>query len=251
MRLPLKDKEMSNENVKEKIRNLLNLAASSHSEHEANSAFEKAQALALINQIDLASIRLKNQTVNEQEYEFSNLKIIGTNFPQWKRYLINHLSVLNGCKNFTDRDDKDNKGFVVAGIKDNIEIVFYFYDSICSQIEIAAKANIKAGKFSGKTSANNFKFGAVETVIQRLKKIQNEVLEEAKSSANSMAALVLVKNESEKVSKWIESKIELVNSKPIHITNPEQYARNLGREAGKNISLNKGFTSAPSNKLLK
>lgn len=231
-----------NSKVLDIIRKLMKLAADKSNLNESTAAAAKAQALLSKHRLTMAEVEAASATLESGEpiHESASPLYEGERVIHWKLDLAVGLANLNACRVFV-RNWRDPKRirYVVTGRESDIEIVRYFFSSISQQIEQLCKQCMAAGDGSGKTFSNNFKHGATETVLKRLKQADQEVKTEYRGSS----ALVLVERREAELESWMKShyNLETVASSPASYN---VSARQLGKMAGHRVSLNRGINGA-------
>ena len=200
-----------NENILLKVKNLLELSKKNTNINESAAAYKAAQKLLTRHKLSMADVmatqdsRVEISQSNDPLYE-------GKRAIAWRGTLASGIAEVNDCftywgKIWSTRGYWLNYLYVV-GTSEDVEIVRWLFNSVSNQIEIFCKAAMVAGLGKGKTYANNFKRGAVNTVISRLEEAKVEVEEEYEGSN----ALVLM----QKYSAELESAKEKIGLKTIH-----------------------------------
>lgn len=234
--------------ILDKIRKLMSLADNNSNLNESAAAFAQAQALLSKHRLTMAEVEAASETLQagEQIIESAKPLYAGERVVRWKSYLASKIADLNSCKMFIRYirnyyNNKKESRYVVVGRPSDIEIVEYLFQSISSQIEILCKNCMQSeGLGGGKTFANNFKFAAVETVVERLKAADQE----AKQDYQGSAAMVLIKRHEAEVVNWMAEKIGKLKSLPASSSQHNSTAQQLGRAAGYKIGLNKAIKSS-------
>ncbi len=238
---------MSDENlvvskkVLEKIQKLMALARGGANVNESANAFAHAQALLMKHRISMAEVELAATAFKQPDeniVEGTKPLYSGQRIIHWKSSLGDNLARLNHCSMFyyNYRNPKSIK-YLLVGRPSDMEIVHYMFESIVVQIERLCKDTMKAGFGEGKTWSNNFKHGAVETVIKRLREENQKVRDEYKGTA----ALVFVDRRGVEVTEWIAKNMKLGKTQNTNVARQDQSARDMGRAAGNRVSLNKGI----------
>lgn len=239
-----------NEQVIDKIKGLLSLSQSSNL-HESSVAWATAQKLMLkyrISEVELNSSAPKEAINTSPIPLFSGQRSI-----TWMSILAGGIAKVNSC-GVVVRSTNDGVIFALSGRPSDQEIVRYFYNSIVSQIEILSARAMKernGPKSGAKTFSNNFKLGAVETVLNRLDKIKEEVKQEANQEAKvggTSAAMVLASRDRE-----IEQYMAKEYPKLVYVSKPHrsnENAKDLGRAAGNSVNINPGLGTKKPSRLL-
>lgn len=252
-----------NEKILDKIRKLMKLAENNINLNEASAAFSQAQSLLTRHRLTMAEVENTRDIIPEDEriVESGRPLYSGERVIHWKSYLSDKIAKYNGCKMYVRTiyvckacesrfvpgnhiclkcqkyvGHKKQCNYLVVGRPGDIEIVEYMFVSISRQIEMLCKRAMEEGKGSGKTYANNFKYGCSETVITRLREVYENVRKEYEGSA----AMVLVDRKDEEVLMWVNENLGKLKQLKSASRN-DKSALEQGREAGHQVSLNKGI----------
>lgn len=222
----------------EKIQKLMALANKGTNVNESAAAMAQAQTLLMKHRLSMAEVELADKAFKNPENITEGTRPLyeGQRIVHWKSTLAYYVANLNSCKMFYHHGFKSVR-YMLVGRASDMEIVHYFYESITGHIERLCKETMSAGLGTGKTFSNNFKHGAVETVVQRLTEEQNKIRSEYQGSA----ALVLVDRKGVEVEQWMKQNMNLRKMQNTNVARGNNNARNLGREAGQRVPLNKGI----------
>lgn len=216
--------------------------AKSDNPHEAALAMSRAQEI--MDRHKLTNLSLDMDTENPDE-EIRNFGFdpVDMSYATWKGRLIMSLARHNQCKSYKCHYQWGKAGLALIGRSSDVTTVRYLYGWMVREIDRLAEAQC-AG--TGRSYWNNFRIGAVESVVERLREAREATFQEAQREAamqpNPMA-MVRVQNAITKmdarmdaVNVWQKKNFKLVStSRSSIIHNPS--AREAGREAGKTISL--------------
>lgn len=228
-----------NKEILDKVQKLVNLSKSDNA-NEAATAWGMAQKLMTKHRISLLDLE-EAQGVKEELQDVAMPGFFGSKIVAWKGYLANHIAKLNGCKLYFWKTN-DNVVFKLIGRLSDIQIVNYLYNSIVQQIEILSARALKIHG-GGKTFTNNFKWGAAQTVVDRLQKAQEELKSE-------VGCFALVRLDNRYVEAEQESAKLKLRKHSFSLSSYDKSGRELGIQAGKNVSLNKGLTESHAVKSL-
>ncbi len=238
----------------EKVKSLLRLAEGTSNENEASNALSRAQNLIDKYQIDAQNYRGTSTSQEVTDIQFDPNQISetlrqkhepiydGSREILWQTDLAVKLGKLYNVVVYSFRtwNSKKEQRFqlIPVGRLEQVEILRYMFVSIVRQIEALAKQaleNRKGGRAGAKTFGNNFRQGAVKTVIGRLTENQQEIF----CAANNNV-LAIRQKEFDELYQAATKKLRLREQK----TTPRQYdsdAYNLGKKAGNSVSLSSGL----------
>jgi hypothetical protein len=221
--------DIKSEKVINKIKNLLKLADSDN-QHEAQLATLKANQLLLKHNIESLD------TISEETYYVINvLSSKRKNAKMSAIYSILKHFMVKPVLNYT-------KGAVlleVAGTRYNIELSEYvagFLDNELDRLWLLAK---KESKLTGLRAKNSFFYGVAMGYDQKMSEIEKEF------SLNDSKSLIVIKDQLEAQTARIYKRLSSSYSNSQKDTGSHE----LGKAAGKSLSINKGI-SKKSNKLL-
>ncbi len=225
---------MSDTKILDRIKKLITLANAKGNTNECANAFAQAQRLLMKHKLTMADLDSFTDEADEP-IEESDMELYGKRIIGWKRYLANEVAKLNACRTFT-RSGYGNAQHFIVGRASDVEVVNYIVTSVVSQIEYFCKKAMKNGEGSGKTFSNQFKFGAAETVVSRIRQANAEIKKEYQGTN----ALVLVNTRSAEVDAHMEENYKLRKA-PSYRVARDHSARDAGRAAGRKVSLSKGM----------
>lgn len=214
-----------------KVQKLLNMTqANGASIHEAEIAAAAAQRLMTQHRISVADLgRDTGESIHNKNFLYAGERVV-----TWKSSLGLVLCEVNGCKMYIQHTQSGIQ-FQVIGRDSDIQIVTYFFNYLCNEIERLSKVEKVKHGGHGKTWTNSFKMGATNSIISRLKQANKAVRAETTSST----ALVKVDMKDAEVVAWAKDNLKLRSTaKPTVSLDGSAY--NRGRDAGNKIQLNKG-----------
>lgn len=224
--------------VLDKVKRLIALSNNNTNVNESATAFAQAQAILskhrlTMAEVDAASSALAGELISESSQPLYQ----GERVIHWKSYLAGEIAAENGCKVFTRtfRNPVKIVKYVIVGRESDIQVVRYMFESIIEQIEFFVKLAMKSGEGSGKTFSNNFKYGAADTVVKRIKEANLKIRDEYKGTQ----ALVLVDNRFNEVQRWVEKMVPNMKTSKAVSFREDRTGYYLGKQAGQKVSLNK------------
>lgn len=178
----------------------------------------------------------------------------------WKARLAEQIASANGCQLYfkkrymSNYDERRTQTLCLIGRKTDVQFVTWLYQHCSQEIERFTRLNMGG---SGKYEANQFRHGMVDTIGQRVwdarREIINKMREEYQSNSLALVrldnALVKLQQNNRELQQWVTQ-----NRKFRSQTIPKGrsgMARNMGREAGHRVSLNRPLTSGGNRKLIK
>jgi len=219
-------------NIIEKIRKLLALAANNSSIEESASAASKAQAMLLEHHLSMAEIDLKEKPEEIQKHDLN----IGGNKRTivWRQALHHRIAQAHFCKTiFYPGTTKKT----IVGKPTHIQIVQYLYDYLSKEIERQYKGWVERECFLSKPNFRSYALGAVAG-------IHGKFMEQRKATENTVgqACTALVVAEDKEVSvafrQYFPHTTKVARTR---IGNAEAY--HAGRVAGGNMNIPQGVGS--------
>lgn len=228
----------------EKARKLLRLSQSSNP-HEAALAAARAQEIMDRFKIGAISAEYENSApagIAEEIKNFGDDPVENKGRDSWKWRLLSPLAELNQCKGYGKAGT-----LCLIGRPSDVATVRYLYAWLAGEIDRLAGKHCVG---NGRTYWNNFRIGAVDTVIERLKAQQAETFAAVKTEAIVAASpgdacralsvvensLAVIEQRREEVERWAKVNMKLrAGSASSARYNPS--AREAGRAAGRSISL--------------
>lgn len=243
---------MTYDEALEKAAKLLRLAQSSNP-HEAALAASRAQDLMQRFQIDnaLAELAATGNGVGQPQEEvkdfgFDPLDKAGR-LERWKGQLGLGLAKLHGCSCYRSGGD-----LKLIGRASDVSTVRYMFSWLNREIKRLAAEDCRG---CGITYAKDFKLGAVETIVARLREqaglTRKAAVAEAQSQVESGNALALVRMSQalERVEKRLAD-AEAYGKEKLHLragrssrSNYSPTGREAGRQAGHRVSLGQSVGS--------
>lgn len=132
---------MKKDNLINKIKNLLDLAEDENSQHEAEAAAKKAQALIMKYNIEEAELRQGDEATIEESL-FHLWKIKNKSEGVWVRNLFHSVAKFNFCKIIIAKrwiDDEWKEVLYILGEKDNIELVKYLSTPVGLSLSVGSQ----------------------------------------------------------------------------------------------------------------
>lgn len=227
---------MADESIIAKIHKLLALATSDN-ENEAALAAAKAQTLLLEYNVSQEELEEFSTVKNEKVIEIRTKGKTKSRIA-WRGKLAGVIAKANLCRLILT----DGSGLIWIGKKTNLEVAQYIYDTVSQDLERIASKEWKQVEHTlshGKTWKNNFYFGAIQTISERL----NSNLIALKEVPSATA--LIVRND-----------IELKDFEKIHYPflyhvyqgarQSDRSAFEAGKSAGRSIQFGRGVGSGGS-----
>lgn len=241
---------MTYEEAIQKAAKLLRLAASNNP-NEAALAAQRAQEI--MDRFKIDSIAFESATTPKPDEEIKNFgfdPIDATPYATWKGRLCMVLAELNQAICYKGRN-----GICLIGRPSDVSTVRYIYGWLAREVEQLASSNCTG---CGRTYANNYRIGVVETVVRRLRESQAETRQAMRKEAQALdsigddtadnivrasMALVRVNNaiatierRDKEVRAWQEKNYKLGRGSSSR-TRFDSTARDAGRRDGHNVRL--------------
>jgi len=226
---------MNREEAIQKALKLLKLSNSTNV-HEAALAAQRAQEILL-------KFQISNEMLNEESSPEKDEPILDAkNDPleqmnqrmiRWKSYLSGVIAKANSCRAYIN-----GSNICLIGRPTDMQTVKYLYQMLCLDVDMLAK---REGKGLGKTWANNFRYGVVDAIAEKLKEVKanvhKEMYQEAVDNCTAMIkidnAIAVTQRKDREVEDWKNKNMRL-RSTTTYIRS-DLGARLAGKEAGKNI----------------
>lgn len=235
---------MTHEEAVQKAAKLLRLATSDNP-NEAALAASRAQDI--IDRYKLTGMALdlegkpaepeepiKNfaAPLNEEDGASSQLQ-------RWKGWLAMDLAKVNQCRVY-----KSDGKLKIIGRASDAETIRYMYAYLVKEIERLTKRDALG---NGRTYANNFRIGCVETIGKRLREQHNATIEAVKTEARAEVSnpnaivrveqsIVRIEQRAKSVDAWVEANFKLYKSSGGGGRHHSD-ARAAGRAAGHEVNL--------------
>lgn len=233
------------EKVLDKVRKLMDLATNAAaSEGERENALRMAYALLSKHNLDMADVENRFKEEDRINQETSLL-----NFP-WCRTLILCVGKLFFCKVYIGRRvNSERKMFHFVGKESNVVTASVMSEYLITSILKEAR---KLYKQDLSPEARSFCVGAMNSIYDRVEKMQEEATNEAVSGSTALVVSSIYKTEMDANAAFLEETgVHLVKSKSRGSSVSDSNAFNKGKEYGNNVSLNTQVSGSKSNKLLK
>jgi len=224
-----------NDQILSKVRDLLALSKNDNV-HESSAAYKAAQKLLTKNRLTMADVYASAEKSREPIITSDEALYVGTRAISWKGSLAVGIAKANCSSCYWNKAWINNawtNRLVVVGRQADIDVVRYLYNTVVAQIEAYCAAAMLRNRGGGKTFANNFKHGAVNTVVGRLNEAQQEVEKEYEGTT----ALVLVNKDKAELTAAL-SALRLRKRKAS--SQYDERGRQAGKKAGRMIDLSRG-----------
>jgi hypothetical protein len=217
-----------NEEILKKLKDLLRMAEGKASAEEAATAAAIAQKLITKYQIDLSVLEDK-EDIKKAPPLYCSQRV-----SHWRSDLAYWICNLNGCVMYHAQYNDGNVGLGIVGRPTDSVFVRWLFAHCCNEIDRLCAEAMGRGDGAGKTWSNSFRHGAVNILIHRLKKAQEEQVQ-----ASSCTAMVKLDSRQEVVNQWIVKNMDLKHSKDHSTRSFNATAYIAGQEAGNKIVLNR------------
>ena len=237
-------KIMTYDEAVQKATKLLRLATSDNP-NEATLAASRAQDI--MDRYKLGSLSLNyeaNGSVPDEpikDFESDPLDAGTRRLASWRWRLFHPIARCNQCDGYVS----GYGGIAVVGRPSDVSTVRYLYGWLTREVDRLAERDCRG---NGRTYANNYRIGVVETISERLAEqsrltvaeVQREA--EAQQSINPMAlvrvnqAVATLERRGKEVEQWIKSHLMLSSSSTSHFK-ADGSAREAGRIAGREVRL--------------
>lgn len=250
---------MTHEEAISKAIRLLKLAQSDNP-HEAALAASRAQEI--IDRYKLAGLSAESELpggAKEPEEEIRNFEDPldyaksgeGRNLSRWRATLASVLAKANQSRIWIHRGQSAT--IRIVGRPSDVETIRYLYQYLVNEIERLTRVHAKG---NGKTWANNFRYGVVDEIGDRLREQREATVQKMKAEIEAFGApdaqvaivrvnqsLIKLEKQGEDVQEWMDKNLKL--HKTYARSRSDFGAREAGRQAGKSIQLGggKGLTS--------
>lgn len=134
-----------NEKLLERIGALLAKAESTDSAHEAEALVAKAQELATLHAVDLATAREARDRRHRRETPVQRRVIIGRRSEQGRRHRVNLFLAVAHANDVRVDVARDSTYVLAFGFPSDLEVVEALYASLATQMAAAANAAVRRG----------------------------------------------------------------------------------------------------------
>lgn len=237
---------MKKDNLINKIKNLLDLAEDENSQHEAEAAAKKAQALIMKYNIEEAELRQGDEATIEESL-FHLWKIKNKSEGVWVRNLFHSVAKFNFCKiiiakRWTDGELKEV--LYILGEKDNIELVKYLSTQLVHRFRSVRKKEWK--QYEGGESYHVFRRGFFKGAVRG---VYEKLEEQWHQYAETESTAIVMSKKDEQLQKYVEQNHgDLGKARSGKTSSRSGYSK--GKQAGKNADLNAGLKGHNGNRLL-
>jgi hypothetical protein len=225
---------MTLQEAQDKIRKLLRLSESANV-HEAALAAARAQEIMTRYQISSVPVETEASASNEPIRDFCDDPLESNNSRvTWKSRLACAIARENACKGYTCGGDIN-----IVGRPSDVSTVRYLYGFLVREVDRITRRECVG---NGRTYANNFRIGCVETVSSKLQEQRGQTVAAVKAEAVSPHALMIVENAlaareqyAKDVSTWVSQNLRL---RSVSSNARQDYsARDHGRHAANEINI--------------
>lgn len=223
----------------DKARKLLALATSDNP-NEAAQAAARAQEILDRHEITQAMLEVDDEDGEEVE-NFADkgapLESAGS-IATWKACLARSVSEANQCKVFTSRAT-GKRTIEIIGRPSDVQKVRYLFAYLTHETDRLVKRDARG---CGRTWANNYRHGVVDTLSKALKATRAKVAVDMRAAADNSLALVRIDNALAKLDERTAA-VELYAKANLRLrmgsssSRGNKGARERGREAGKEIKI--------------
>jgi hypothetical protein len=232
---------MTTQEAIEKCRKLLKLAnCTGATPEEAARAAEMAAAIMARHELDTAAASLAEpEQPREEVKDFGADPVDNNGRDRWRGWLLLKIAHLHGCHCY-----RNGGRLALIGRPSDVATVRYLYSWISAQIiEISGRATVG----NGRTYANNFRIGMVETIARRMETAKREAEDKFRTDTATAAtggAIVLASNAIALRAQHLSDAISYGRQK-LHLRSSggggrfthDGAAREQGRAAGNRVNL--------------
>lgn len=206
---------------------------------EAATAAAKAQALLFEHNLTMAQVDAtsteKHEEIDKHIYEMMEGK---DGSMHWRKLLLHVVTKYNFCKMVGQIDGLDRRTAIV-GKKSNVDVCIYIYEHTQREIHKMAKAYQKLQTQNKSMFYTSFCAGAVTTIGERLK------AQQATSTASHAKGNELMVVAGQQLAKVFHQHFPNISQgKKISVKRADGFE--LGKQEGRNISLNRGVGTSPA-----
>lgn len=229
--------------ILDKVQKLLRLAADPSNVNEAASAAKRAQEM--MHKYNLTSLMVESFDSNPMEDEdikcmTDPLFIFKKNASTWKTKLAMVVAKANHCRIWLQRSHNSSR-LGLVGRRSDAEVVRFLYHYLLKEVERLA---LRDAMGKGRSWANNFRLGAIDTIEERLKEALTESEETLKKECEKSGvaivhintAIVNLSNRGSSVQRWMKENMNLSKGGN-RVSNWHNGARMAGRRAAQEIDL--------------
>lgn len=234
---------MNRDEAMRKVASLLKLANSNNA-NEAALAAQRAQEIMDKFHLDSAMLDIDGGAKVEPDEPIVNFGSKGAPLYEankrstWRWRLAQEIALANGCRIYLT-----GGSIQIVGRPSDADTVRYLFAYLMKEVDRLAD---RESRGCGRTWANNFRLGVVDTIGEKMKEAAQHVREAARQearAANNPNALVRVNTAIERVAaksiavdKWIKENMKLRSGRGTSSTY-DGAARAAGRAAGREINV--------------
>lgn len=214
--------------ILDKVQKLLRLGESSNA-NEAALAMSMAQDILDRHNLTMGDVDSLRPEQVEEIGDMVELTDLGQRAAKWKKYLAGILATHNHCVVYgTYRERKQVLRLI--GRETDVQAVRYLYAYLESEIQRLCKRDCRG---MGANYANNWRYGFVAQVAQRLREARADL-----RAQTTTTALAKFDDRLTAVDRWTRRNMSLRRERNrVDPANGNAAARAQGREAGANVSL--------------
>jgi len=202
------------EKILDRVRKLLRLSESNNP-NEAATAFAKAQEL--IDKYKLSLLLLEEDDTSSsfnEEITEEVMNVMGKSYSSWGSRLSYIIANANDCRTYMTKTIMNQTRMavlIIVGKPSNAALARYLFDHIKSEIE---RLSIRDCKGMGKTYANSYKLGAIDTIKQKLDKQREASINQLKEQCITTGVdMVHLNNALDKFGQSLKDVDEFLKSK--------------------------------------
>jgi len=229
--------------ILDRIQKLLRLADDPNNVNEAASAAARAQEM--MHKYNLTSLMVESfdsDPIEDEEIKCMTdpLFTFKKNASTWKTKLAMVVAKANHCRIWLHRS-QSNSRLGLVGTRSDAEVVRFLYNYLLKEVERLA---LRDAMGKGRSWANNFRLGAIDTIEARLKealKESEEILKEecqktGVAIVHVSSAIQKLEDKGPAVQRWMDENMDLRKGGK-KISNYHNGARMAGRRAAREIDI--------------
>lgn len=247
--------------ILDRIKKLLRLAEGTSNPNEAANAAAAAQKL--IQEHNLGMVSLEDESVEYRQTRYADepvgqaeISMPGGKLPRWECALLQSVCRRNSARVLFVGQTAGAHRYTILGAEKDRDTVIYLFHYLRRQVD-AVTTRACVGK--GRTFANNFRLGMVETINNRLFDMEKQTRAQAPAQAYTRGGenAIAIVNESLAATDAIERRVVSLMKTALESTRTKSHnwgnashdasARDAGRRAGQNVNIAPGKALAKSN----